>query len=471
MNALPLSALPHPPGRLPVLGDVRSVDRRRPTQHETELTRELGPIFQRELLGNRLVVVGGADLARQTLDEESWGRVLVGPLAQLRAVAGAGLFTARTRDPLWGQARRILTPGFAQAAMRVYHDAMASVADDLTQKWTESPVIDVHRDMTAATLEVIGRAGFSRRMGLLGSDDGAADGTGEFLDALGRILLWAGESTNDVPMLGPIREVLGSRRRNADIATGRRFVSSIIETRVREGARGRNDLLGLMLETADPETGERLPLRNVTDQVLTFLAAGHETTAALMEVALYYLAAEPEVADRIATTELDGTALTYENVVRLRQIRAYLNECLRLWPPAPGFFRLARTDQVLDGYHVPAGRAVFVLALAAQRDPAVWGPDADLFRADRFLGERLTASSRKFFAPWGTGPRSCIGRQFAIHESSLLLASVLSRFDLRLEKPTDLVMRERATLRPEPFTLVASPRTTVPAAPVASGRS
>ncbi|MGC5258080.1 cytochrome P450 [Gordonia sp. DT218] len=454
----PLSALPHPPGRIPILGDVRSADRRRPTQHEAELALRLGPVFQRELLGNRLVVVGGADLANQTLDERSWGRALVGPLAQLRELAGAGLFTARSKDPLWGQARRILTPGFSQSAMRIYHDAMASVADDLAAKWAMSPVVDVHQDMTSATLEVIGRAGFSCRMGLLGHRDGAAEGTEQFLASLGRVLVWASESTNDVPLVGTVRELLGARGRNADIAVCRTFVEGIIETRLQSGDYGHADLLGLMLEAEDPDTGDRLPLQNVTDQVLTFLAAGHETTAALMEVALYHLAAEPVSGDRIASTELDPAPLTYEGVVKSRQIRAYLNECLRLWPPAPGFFRVARTDQELGGYRVPSGRGVFVLALAAQRDTGVWGPDAHQFRADRFVEERITASSRKFFSPWGTGPRSCIGRQFAMHETTLLLASLLSRFRFRLENSDELVMRERATLRPEPFTVVATPR-------------
>ena len=263
----PLSELPHPAGRIPVLGDVTSVDRHKPTQHETELTRELGPIFQRLLLGERLIVVGGAKLANQTLDERSWGRALVGPLAKLREVAGAGLFTAKTKDPLWGQARRILTPGFSQTAMRTYHDAMASVAADLSAQWEKEPTVDVHQDMTAATLEVIGRAGFSQRMGLLGDTCQAVTGTEEFLEALGRALTWASESTNDLPIIGPIREMLSAPGRHRDVATARRYVETIIEDTQRAGDIDTTDLLGLMLSTPDPETGASLPLDNVRDQV------------------------------------------------------------------------------------------------------------------------------------------------------------------------------------------------------------
>ncbi|MCG7635278.1 cytochrome P450 [Gordonia McavH-238-E] len=460
MNAKPLNELPHPAGRLPLLGDVRSADRRRPTQHEAELTRELGPIFQRVLLRDQLVVVGGAGLAKETLDEKNWGRVLVGPLAKLREFAAGGLFTARSSDPLWGQARRILTPGFSQGAMRAYHEAMVTVATDLTEQWSREPRVDVHQDMTAATLEIIGRAGFSTPMGLLGDSRSSAEGTDAFLESLTRVLVWASESTNDIPIVGPIRALLNGPGIRRDAANVRQYVDDIIARRQQRGDNvPANDLLGLMLGAEDSETGQTLPLDNVRDQVLTFLAAGHETTAALMEVALYHLAADPQLGDDITATELsDGPAFDYEQVVKMRRIKALINECLRLWPPAPGFFRIARTDQELGGYKVPRGRAVFVLSLAAQRDPSVWGPDADEFRADRFVGKRLTANSDEFFAPWGTGPRSCIGRQFAIHETTLLIASLLSKFRLTLEEPVELRMRERATLRPEPFTIVATPR-------------
>ena len=362
----PLSELPHPAGRIPVLGDVTSVDRHKPTQHETELTRELGPIFQRLLLGERLIVVGGAKLANQTLDERNWGRALVGPLAKLREVAGAGLFTAKTKDPLWGQARRILTPGFSQTAMRTYHDATASVAADLSARWEKEPTVDVHQDTTAATLEVIGRAGFSQRMGLLGDTCQAVTGTEEFLEALGRALTWARvdqRSTHHRPDPGDAQ-----------------------------------------CPRPPPRRGDRPPI-----------CGNHHRGQAARGRHRHH-----------------RPARTHAEHSRPR------DRC----QPAAG--QRARSG---------------VLSLAAQRDPEVWGDDADTFRADRFVGERLTASSDKYFAPWGTGPRSCIGRQFALHETTLLIAALISRFRLHLADPaTQLSMRERATLRPEPFTIVATRR-------------
>lgn len=458
--ALPLENLPYPPGRLPVIGDVASVDRRRPTQHEMMLAHErgMGPIFQRKLLNRRLIVVSGAHLAAQCGDETAWARALLGPLAQLRPLAPHGMFTASSKDPLWGQARRILTPAFTQAAMRAYHDAMQSVAADIVTEWTaRGGRVDVHSSMTRATLEVIARAGFGRDLGLFG-DSTAAGPSHQFVDALARTLQWASESTNDVPIIGHVRSITRAPRVRRDFATLRGYVDALIADRTRDSVES-SDLLGLMLTATDPETGARLPADNVADQTLTFLIAGHETTAALLEVALYYLAANPAYQERIrAEIPDDAAALDYDTVVRARFTRQLLNEALRMWPPAPGYFRVARTDQNLGGYHIPAGRAVFVLALAAHRDPDVWGPTAGTFDPDRFDTAALRAWPDRFFQPWGTGPRSCIGRAFALHEATLMLARLVHAFDLHTDPASALRLRERGTLRPEPYELTARGR-------------
>ncbi|WP_280433434.1 cytochrome P450 [Nocardia brasiliensis] len=458
-TAKPLSALPHAPGRLPFLGDLTSVDRRRPTQHELTLAqRGLGPIFERKLLGTRVVIISGAQLATQCSDENTWARCLAGPSAVLRQIVPEGLFTARSSNPLWAQARRILNPGFNQAAMRSYHEAMNSVADDLIPEWSavNDRTVDVHQGMTEATLEVIGRAGFSRRLGLLGP--GEVDGSNSrwFVDALAEVLTWASGQTNDLPIIGTIRTLLRTPRARAQIAAANQYVDAVIADRQSQTSSGPDDLLGLMLSTPDPETGELLPAQNVREQVLTFLVAGHETTAALLEASLHYLAADPRLQDELRTEVHSRSGFDYEAVSGMRKIRNLLNEVLRLWPPVPGLFRVARTEQDLAGYLVPAGQPVFVLALAAQRDAEVWGPDADRFDPNRFDAARLREHPDRWFHPFGIGPRACIGRAFALHESTLLLARILDAFTLT--GASELRMQERGSLRPEPFHLTALPR-------------
>ena len=145
-----------------------------------------------------------------------------------------------------------------------------------------------------------------------------------------------------------------------------------------------------MLTTDDPETGERLDPVNVRNQILTFLVAGHETSASALSFALYFLATHPDEAAK-ARAEVgamwpDGeTKPRFEEVAKLRAIRHVLDESLRLWPTAPAYFREAKRDTVLGGrYPIKAGQWVIVVLQQVHRDPSVWGDDAAEFRPDRF---------------------------------------------------------------------------------------
>lgn len=450
-------ALPHSPSRIPVFGDVFSADRHRPTQQEMAVGHELGPVYERKLLSTRFPVVCGAALANDCSDEERWARALAGPTLKLRSIAHSGLFTARTSDPLWAQARRILDPGFTQAALRRYHAAITSVADDLVDTWRGAETVDVHDAMTNATLEVIARAGFSRNLGLF---DHAADrDVTNLITAVGDVLTWASESSNDIPLIGQLRSARQQRAFGERLAESRAFIDEIVSERAASGA-DHDDLLGLMLHTADPETGEKLPLDNVRDQVLTMLIAGHETTAALLETTLWYLARRSDLVAAIRD-ETARRGLDYDGVAGLRTTRHILNEALRLWPPVPAYFRISRCDQQLGGYDIPAGQSVSVLVLAAQRDPAGWGPDADDFDPSRWEAKALRRYPDRFFQPFGTGPRSCIGRAFAMQEAALMVATIVAHFDLAPVDADDRrepVMLERGTLRPEPFRLRVTER-------------
>lgn len=448
--------LPHPPRRVPLLGDITHLDRYRPVQNEMALAASLGPIFERRVLGLHFIYVAGARLAAQCSDERHWERALYGPVLEFRRFMPDSLFVVDSGNPLWGQARRILTPAFAQKAMRSYHRAMQSVADDLLAEWSAGDgVIDTHSAMTRAAGEVIGRAGFTRDLGLFHDAPDSADSRA-FIDSLSDLLRMASDAGNAMPVIGPIRRRLLEPGVRHNVGVIHSFSDRIIAER-KAHPTDDEDLLNLMLTAIDPETGRRLPSDNVREQVLTFMAGGYETTAALLEAVLHYIAADQELQEQLRAEISARGGFDYKAITGMLLIRHLLNECLRLWPPAPGYFRRARTDQDLGGYPIPAGQMVFVLALAAQRDKDVWGPDADIFDPYRFEPDRLRSHPDRFFEPWGTGPRSCIGRQFALHEATLLIARILSAFELSTDG-TPLVMRERGTLRPEPYQLKVIPR-------------
>ncbi|MFF9030911.1 cytochrome P450 [Streptomyces iakyrus] len=447
-----LDRIPHPPRRVPLLGDVVGVNRSTPVQESMRHARRLGPVFRRKAFGKEFVFVWGARHAADLADESRFAKHVGLGVANLRPVAGDGLFTAYNHEPNWQLAHDVLAPGFSRDAMAGYHPMMLSVAQRLTEHWDRAAAagraVDVPGDMTKLTLETIARTGF-------GHDFGSFERSRPhpFVTAMVGTLTYA-QRLNTVPFpLAPLLLRSASRRNEADIAHLDHTVDELVRARRATGG-GDGDLLDRMLETAHPDTGERLTPQNVRRQVITFLVAGHETTSGALSFALYYLARHPEIAAR-ARAEVDrvwanAAEPAYEQVARLRYVRRVLDESLRLWPTAPAFSRQALEDTVLAGEH-PMRRGAWALVLTPMlhRDPEVWGADAERFDPDRFDAQAVRSRPAHTFKPFGTGARACIGRQFALHEATLVLGLLLRRYELRADPAYRLRVTERLTLMPE----------------------
>ncbi|MEV0977140.1 cytochrome P450 [Streptomyces sp. NPDC049915] len=447
-----LHRIPHPPHRLPLLGDVLGANRTTPVQDSVRLGRRLGPIFRRRAFGKEFVLVWGGSLVADLSDESRFAKHVGLGIANLRPVVGDALFTAYNDEPNWQLAHDVLAPGFSREAMAAYHPMMLDVAARLTEHWDRAAAdghgVDVPGDMTKLTLETISRTGF-------GHDFGSFERPRlhPFVTAMVGTLSHA-QRLNTVPAPAAPLLLRGASRRNAaDMAYLNRTVDEVVRARRAAGG-GDGDLLDRMLRTAHPETGERLSALNVRRQVITFLVAGHETTSGALSFALYYLARHPEVAAR-ARAEVErvwgGTEVpVYEQVAKLRYVRRVLDESLRLWPTAPAFAREARQDTVLAGEH-PMRRGAWALVLTPMlhRDPEVWGADAERFDPDRFDAAAVRARPPHVFKPFGTGARACIGRQFALHEATLVLGLLLRRYSFLPDPGYRLRVAERLTLMPE----------------------
>ncbi|WP_329415905.1 cytochrome P450 [Streptomyces sp. NBC_00704] len=444
-----LERIPHPPYRIPLLGDLLGASRRTPLQDSLKYASQLGPIFRRKVFHREFVFVGGAELAADMADETRFAKHVGLGIANLRPVVGDALFTAYNHEPNWQLAHDVLAPGFSREAMAAYHPMMVDVAERLTGHWdaelAAGRAVDVPGDMTRLTLETIARTGF-------GHDFGSFERSRPhpFVTAMVGTLTYA-QRLNTVPSPALLRRA--TRRNEADIAFLNRTVDDLVRAR-RSAGGGEGDLLDRMLDTAHPTTGERLSATNVRRQVVTFLVAGHETTSGALSFALHYLSLDPRLAAR-ARAEVDrvwgDTAVPgYEQVAKLRLVRRVLDEALRLWPTAPAFAREAREDTVLAGEH-PMRRGGWALVLIAMlhRDPGVWGPDAERFDPDRFDARAVRARAPHTYKPFGTGARACIGRQFALHEAVLVLGLLLRRYELRPDPAYRLRVTERLTLMPE----------------------
>ncbi|WIY02540.1 cytochrome P450 [Amycolatopsis mongoliensis] len=450
------TALPHRPGRLPVIGDLIGANPRTPLQDTLRIGKRLGPIFTRKIFGFEIVFVGGVDLVTELNDETKFGKHVGMGIENLRALAGDGLFTAHTHEPNWRLAHDILQPAFSAEAMRRYHPVMLEVAHELVARWdAASGPVDVAADMTRLTLETIGLAGFGYRFGSFERAE-----PHPFVTAMIRALRYAQLQNAKLPFVR--RAFAGTAEQNqADIATMTNLVDEVVEARRRDGEESR-DLLGLMLTQGHPVTGERLDPVNIRNQAITFVVAGHETTSGALSFALYYLTRHPELLAK-ARAEVDAVwgdrEPAFGDVAKLRYVRRCLDEAMRLWPTAPGYSREAREDVVLGGkYRMRKGDWVIVPLPLVHRDPAVW-PDPERFDPDRFEPAAVKKRPAQAYKPFGTGERACIGRQFALHEAVLALGMVLQRYDFDVDPTYELKIVESLTLKPSGFTLTPRVRT------------
>ncbi|MFC9225302.1 bifunctional cytochrome P450/NADPH--P450 reductase [Streptomyces hygroscopicus] len=462
-----MSSSPLPPPSdsrdgIPVI-DVTGAPTDTPILQSIELARQYGPAFVQRRQGQDSLFVSGLELVTELSDEQRFSKAVGPSLESVREFAHDGLFTAYSDEPNWAKAHDILMPAFALGSMRTYHPVMLRVARRLIEAWDRrcaaGTPVDVPDDMTRMTLDTIGLAGFGFDFGSFTRDE-----PHPFVDSLVRCLYWAMTRQSRTPGVD-YTETDTAFRADADFMAS--VVDEVIAARTAPGAvpPENEDLLGLMLGATHPSDGTTLDRANIRDQVITFLIAGHETTSGTLSFALYNLVKHP-AALRLVQREVDelwgddpDPEPTFEDIGRLRYTHQVLNETLRLFPPAAGFARQARHDTVLGGIPMRAGQWAAVLTPMLHRDP-VWGDNPELFDPSRFAPEAEAARSPHAFKPFGTGERACIGRQFALHEATMLLGMLVHRYRLLDHADYRMRIKQTLTIKPEGFTLGLARRTT-----------
>ncbi|MCP2165612.1 bifunctional cytochrome P450/NADPH--P450 reductase [Goodfellowiella coeruleoviolacea] len=475
-ETLPPLAATH--GGVPVIDVSDRAPNAAPVLDTMALARAHGPVFVQRRFGQDLLVVGDLDLVTDLADEQRFCKVIGPALENVRGFAGDGLFTAYNEEPNWAKAHDILMPAFALGSMRTYHPVMVRVARRLIAAWDRHAAagtpVDVPDDMTRMTLDTIGLAGFGFDFGSFERDE-----PHPFVSAMVRCLDWSMRKLFRRPDADHT-EADAAFRADADYLAS--VVDEVIAARRSDTATGggdteAEDLLGLMLNAPHPVDGTTLDAANIRNQVITFLIAGHETTSGALSFALHYLTKHPTALREVRREvdqlwgEADDPEPTFEDVGRLRYTRQVLNEALRLWPTAPVFARQARQDTLLGGrVPVRAGQPISVLVPVLHRDP-VWGDNPELFDPDRFAPELEAARSPHAFKPFGTGERACIGRQFALHEATMLLGLLVHRYRLLDHADYQLRLKQTLTIKPDGFTLTLRRRTSADRAVTVAARA
>lgn len=440
----PAAALPLPPGppRAFPLGQLRALQRD-PLGFLLSMAREYGdvvriPVGPREVTlvchpeGVRRVLVDNARIyTKQTRGFDT-----------VRELLGQGLVTSE--GELWLRQRRLAQPAFHRQRLAGFAHTMVRAAESLAETWASEGAgahpVDVAGGMMALTLKVAGQTLFSTDV---------SSEAQELRRALTVALRFANARILKpfaLPRSVPTPANLAATRAGALLD---RVVRGIIERRRREGGSG-DDLLAMLMEAVDEETGEHMSDTQLRDEVLTLLLAGHETTANALSWTWVYLSLNPGVRRRLKeelVQVLGGRSPTVEDVPRLVYTRQVIDEVLRLCPPAWIFSRGPSEDDQLGGYRVRAGTFVLVSPWVTHRHPALWENPLG-FDPDRFRPERVATLPRFAYFPFGGGPRQCIGNQFALMELTLVVATLAQRFRLDIIPGTPLAPEPTITLRP-----------------------
>ncbi|WP_226482246.1 cytochrome P450 [Natrinema amylolyticum] len=444
-----------PPGPrgLPFLGSTLSVAR--DPLGFVESAREYGDVVAYEAFGTEFAAVFDPAIVETILvssaDEFRKGEFETG-FGELIAPDGV----AFTEGERWRRQRQLLQSSFTPDRIRSYADDMAAEASALADQWDDGETVALGDDLSRYTLRVLTRTLFDLEL-----DEGRAATVRRATRAL---------STYAAPQQFAVQSVLPSwlstpteREYEAAMADLESLVTELVAAR--RGGAGAADAAGddllSVLARAEYSDGSRLSSEEVRDQLVTFLFAGHETTATALTVTCWLLAGEPDVRndlERELATVLGDRDPQFADLPDLAYTEAVVREAMRLYPPVVALYREPLEATMLGGYRVPAGTTLQLSTYGIHRDDRWWA-DPGAFRPERWLadesengnedGGRTIASDtdRPEYAyfPFGGGPRHCLGMRFAMMELKLALATIargveFERVTERLEPSVEITL-------------------------------
>ncbi len=438
---------PGPPGQ-PIFGNLRAFQKN-PLQFLMDARREYGDVVRFQM-GPRLAhLVSRPEWVRYVLATHHQDYPKSVLYQRLEPVLGKGLLTSE--GEFWRRQRRIADPAFHLERIGGFAATMTDATAAMLDRWEAAAAsglpFDLAPEMGRLTMSIAARTMF-------GADVSDAS------SSVGRALNVAiHHAMRQIQALFPLPETLPTRD-NLRLRRAIRTLDAVVYRMIAERRRHTaptDDLLSMLIEARDPETGATMSDQQLRDEVMTLFLAGHETTANALAWTFYLLGKAP-AADRRLAAELDevlgGRVPTLADVPRLGYTTMVIQEAMRLYPPAWVVSRMARRDDVIGGYQIPAGSTVVISQYVVHRHPDYW-EQPEGFDPDRFAGRPPAA-----YFPFGAGPRVCIGSNFAMLEAKLVLAMVAQRYRVDLVPGHVVEPEPLVTLRPRYGVMVTLRRRT-----------
>jgi cytochrome P450 len=347
----------------------------------------------------------------------------------------------------WLRQRRLAQPAFHRGQIQELAQVMTTTAERRLVRWEEmahsGKVVSFDREMMELTLEIAGKALFSVDL------TGPAREVGDIFNRLNELFAKLVVSplalvTMRIPFWPSTRQVAH------DVAALDQLIYGMINERRESGTPG-NDLMGMLLAARDQETGEGMDEKQLRDEVITLLIAGHETTTLLLTWFFYCLGRYPEIEAQVheeVDRTLSGRLPTFEDIPNLVYTRQVIDETLRLYPPAYALSRFGNRADSVGGYDVRANAAISLCPFITHRMPEFWRQPLE-FDPERFDPAQNTNRHRFAYVPFGAGPRQCIGESFSLTEGVLVAAAIAQRFRLRIPDHHVAQLDPQITLHPK----------------------
>jgi cytochrome P450 len=429
-----------PPGPkgLPLLGNLVDIGRD-VLRYYDEWSRQYGDIVALRLAAWPAILVNSPECIEYVLVKNHRNFIKF-PFffRHVRAIFGQGLLTSE--GECWQRQRRLMAPAFQDRRLTGYVEPIVRLSERMLESWQPGELRNIHTDMMALTLSIAAKTLFDAEVESDVAEISQAFNT--ITDEIAIRFRLPFRVPDPVPIPGNIRYVRGVRRID-------RLVNRIIEERRQQGS-DRGDLLSMLMMAKDDD-GRPMSERQLRDEVITLLLAGHETTALALSWTWYLLSQHPEIDAKLASElhhVLGGRPPVVSDLPQLLFTTQVVTEAIRLYPPVWGFGREAVGDFDIGGYTISKGTTVIISPWVLHRHPHHFERPLE-FRPERWSGDLARQLPRFAYIPFGGGPRICIGNRFAMMEAALILATVASRFRLEWQNDHPVVPFPSITLRPK----------------------
>ena len=377
-----------------------------------------GDTFQLKLF-REFVVTRDPQFFRQVLVTNNKNYKKGSSSEMLRPVLGNGLLTSD--GDFWLRQRRLVQPAFHRERLQELFKTMGQITFDFLgelEAFRGKEAVDIDAKMMSVTADIALKTLF----GNITNEDKT-----KIYKQINRSQKYMVTRVRR-PYRIPLMAINGETRQfNRDLAYFDKMVIEFIENR-RSSGEVRNDLLQLLFDSTDEDTGVQMNNQQIRDEAITMFAAGHETSATGLSWLLLELSKHPKIVAKIRQeAEIFEDVPNYGQIMQMPYTRQVVEEGLRLYPPAWTMTRSTISDDVIDNFQVKRGSSLFMSVFNLHRNPNIWA-NPTLFNPENFSPENVKARPKFNYLPFGAGPRICIGQQFALMEMQLLLAALIKRF-------------------------------------------